>query len=170
MFLRQTVLVQQLAVRVRFFQRIQVSALDVLDQRHFQARLRRGLFDHRRYGRHACHLDRPPTSFAGNQLKRAIWLLADQHRLQDAVLSDGIRQLLQLLLVKVGPRLPRIGSNVADRYLAQADGGARDQRTQPAPQPALVRFTHLSSPSLGPLRWKNHRSSPRPISSCARSA
>jgi hypothetical protein len=46
--LGQAMLVDELAERHRFLERVEVAALDVLDQRHLQAGLRGGLFDDRR--------------------------------------------------------------------------------------------------------------------------
>jgi hypothetical protein len=156
LLLRQSMLVEQLPKRVRFLKRVQVPPLDVFDQRHLQACLRRCLFDHRWDGRHAGELNRTPAALARDQLKRAVWLLADEYRLQDAMFADRLRQLRQFLFVEMRARLPRVRSNGLDRHLAQADSGAWNQGAQPTPQTALARTTH--------------RSSPRRISSWARSA
>ena len=80
-FLGEPVLVEQLLVGMRLFERIQVAALDVFDQCHFQAGLGRRLLDHGRHRWHARQLDRSPAALAGDQLERAIRLLTDQHGL-----------------------------------------------------------------------------------------
>ena len=149
-------LVEQLAEGVRFLERVQVASLNVLDQRELEARLRCRLFYQRGHRRHASQPDRSPAPLAGDQLKRAICLLAHQDWLQDPVLANGLRQLVELLLVKVGARLPGVGLNRRDWDFPQADGCTWNQRAQPAAESALTGATH--------------RSTPRRMSSWARSA
>jgi hypothetical protein len=73
-------------------------------------------------------------------------LLAHQHWLQDTVLTYGLRELAELLLVEKCPRLPRIGPNLFHGYFAQTHRGVRNQRAETATQPAFVGAAHLSSP------------------------
>ena len=109
-------LVGEAPVGERFFDRVQILALDVFDQRHLEQRLLLA-------GRHVAHDDRhaqeagelcgAPAAFAGDDLK-SIADLADHDRLDDAVGADRLRELLQARIVDVAARLKVVGLEAID--------------------------------------------------------
>ena len=82
-----------------FFQRIEVFALDVLDQRHGQRLLIRNVADENRYFGQVGLLGGPPTAFAGDDLvafgARCLVDGAHQDGLHDALGLDRSRQFGQ---------------------------------------------------------------------------
>ena len=89
LLLRVVEAVDQLLVAHRFFDRVQVSALNVFDDRDFQNFLVGELPDEYRDGMQAGLLGCPPASFARYDLKGGIvadW--TDDYGLQDALLCD----------------------------------------------------------------------------------
>ena len=73
-FLRELVLVGESAVRVRFFDRVQILALDVLDERHLEQRRSSpgDVADDDRHLEQAGALRRAPAPFAGDDLVAAV--------------------------------------------------------------------------------------------------
>jgi len=103
----------------RLFHRVEVGALQILDQRQFQALFEAAAasrMDDDRDFRQARDLGRAKSAFAGDQLISG-QALADQQRLQDAVHPDGVGQLLQRPRLEATAGLFRIGPDVGDRDL-----------------------------------------------------
>ena len=67
LILRQAEFFDQLFVGQRLFQRIEVGALHILDQRHFQHLLRRDVLDDDRHGFQPGQLRGAPAAFAGDE-------------------------------------------------------------------------------------------------------
>jgi hypothetical protein len=153
----QVEFVDQALQRLRFLQRVEVFALDVLDQRH---RDHGAVVDHAHHHRHfgqAGTLRRTPAAFAGDDLVGATALavgadmLAHHDRLDHALRADRRGQFLQLRVVHRAPRLVFAGHHRIDRQGAQRVAGHRlqrrrlggglgaEQRFQSAPEAALLR-------------------------------
>ena len=94
----------------RFFDRVQVLALQVLDERELQHLLVGRRADNGRRLQQADLARRAPAALPGDELILAIPLPHDE-RLDDAVLADGIDQLLQLLAAELRARLERRGDD-----------------------------------------------------------
>ena len=105
LLVRRAELVQQLLVRGRLFERVQVGAVDVLEQRVPQHRVVAGVPDDRRDGLLADGLGGPPAALAHDQFVAAVADVADDDRLEEADLLDRGLQLLERLLVEDVPRL-----------------------------------------------------------------
>jgi hypothetical protein len=98
--------------RARLVDRIQILALQVLDQRDGQRRLVVELSNHHGHGREARNSRGAPAALAGDDLvrSRAAARLLDRHasddqRLQHALLADRFRELGQALLSQMQARL-----------------------------------------------------------------
>ena len=105
--------VNQVLVCLGFFNRIQIFALDVFDQRHFQQFfIADPLDDHRHLGQ-----SRPfggaQAPFTGDELIAGL-VPSHQQRLQDALVFDGFGKLLQVIICKNRPRLKPVGSDQVD--------------------------------------------------------
>ena len=105
--LRHPFIIGKPLISLRFFHRIEVFALDVLDQRkrhHFPliklANQRRNLVQTRL-------LRCPPTAFTRDQLVSTACQRPHDHRLDHPARSDRFRQLHQRLFVETAARLPR---------------------------------------------------------------
>ena len=70
---------------LRLFQRVQVLALDVLDQGHFQCGLVRHVADQHGYTRQAGQLASTPAAFAGNDLVAPARYATRQYRLHQTL-------------------------------------------------------------------------------------
>ncbi|MDQ1190762.1 hypothetical protein QE447_003265 [Stenotrophomonas sp. SORGH_AS282] len=105
--------------RFGFFERVEVFALDVLDQRHRNDGAVFQLAHHHRHFVQAGQLRRAPAAFAGHDLEAVRAQLADQDRLDHALRLDGIGQLGELGFVHVAARLVLARLQVLDRQLAQ---------------------------------------------------
>ena len=68
LFLRMAEPLHKLSVALRLFHRVQVSALNVLDNRNFQHLGVRQIANHHRNRMHLRSLRRPPASLARNNL------------------------------------------------------------------------------------------------------
>ncbi len=91
----------------------------------------------------ARHPGRAPTPLARNDLIESAAACADGQRLQDAVGGNGIRQSLQLLLVKRAAGLIRIRLHLLQRQLRHRAAlgfflKIADQRAKPSAQPTLL--------------------------------
>jgi len=161
----------QLTKAFGLLERVQIFALDILDQR----KLGDGRFvdvAHDRGDRVKLRpLRGPPAPFARNN-HEAIAVAAQKDRLQDPALADRLRELFQRFLVELRSRLLGVGTDPRDLDLANpaaalallALGGRcscrfAEQRRKPHPEP-LCRpvCAHAASASCGK----------RPISSRAR--
>src|SRR5262249_354428 len=88
--LRHAELVYQAAVGAGRLHRANVLALDVLDDRHLQQFLLRTLSDERGDRRQTRHLRSAKAPLPGDELVALMAYLSQQHRLQDAMLLDGV--------------------------------------------------------------------------------
>jgi len=78
-----------------FFDRVQVFALDVLDQRHGDGGFIRHIADDGGNAVELGHLGSAPAAFTGNQFIAAFGNRAHHHRLHHTLLANGICQFLQ---------------------------------------------------------------------------
>jgi hypothetical protein len=116
--LRVAVLVDQLLIARRLLDRIEVGALDVLDDRQFErdAIADLAMMTGTRSGR---PLRRPPAPLAGDDFITARFARRPHHdRLDDAMLADRLGEIAQILLGEAAPRIARIGIDDIDRQLA----------------------------------------------------
>ena len=106
----------QLAVTSGFFHRVQVGALDVLDNRDLEnlgvievAQKNRNLV---KFG----NLRGPPAAFARNDLELALLAGGRAHdqRLNDALFIDRRREILERVLVETAARLIGVGMDLFD--------------------------------------------------------
>src|SRR5262249_26121000 len=113
--LGQTEFVDELAIGDRFFERRQVGAHDVLDQRELQHRLRCRLFDDNGDDGEVRQPGCPPAPLPGNQGKAVAFLrAADDEGLDDAVDANRVGELLKFGGVETGPRLVRVRGDRVD--------------------------------------------------------
>ena len=152
LFLREAELLVELVVGVRLFDRVQVFALDVLDERDLQdVAVGHRLLDDDGDGRQAGLLRGAEAALAGDQ---AIFIVAsarDDERLDDAVLADAAGQLLDRGLVEGLARLIRVRRDLLDR------------RCSPDRTPRRRRRRRLD----GPLTGSGRRGRGRALSSGA---
>ena len=97
-----------------FFDRVQVLALDILDQRNFERFTVVKITDNRRNVMNLRLLRRTPASFARNNLITAVKRPHD-NRLDHAVTLDALCKLDQPIFGKIAARLGRIGGNISNR-------------------------------------------------------
>src|SRR5439155_14645234 len=133
LFLRQAMLLDQPLVRLRLLDRVEVLALDVLDQRQLEGLLLRDLPDHHRQLAQAGPLRRPPPPLAGDQ-HVAVVRAADDERQEHAFAADRLGQLLDVAFVEVAAGLVPVGPDLLDAEVQHAFAlgwrAARDQRPQ----------------------------------------
>ena len=149
---------------LRLLHKVEIAALDVLDQRDDAAALHIHVHDDAGHLAQPRHPRRAQPPLPRDQLE-AVPLLAHGQRLQDAVLGDGIPQLLQTLPGKMLPRLQRPRHDLLHRDIAH-----------PLHDPPLRRAVHtlrLLCPSfpliLGRPPRENRQKSGRPkILACQR--
>ena len=101
LLLRQAELVDELAVGERLLDRVEVGALDVLDERHLELIAVRELPDERRDPLEPGEARCAHAALAGDQLV-AVKRLRHEDRLQHAVLADAGRELLRALRRRCG--------------------------------------------------------------------
>ncbi len=123
---------QQLLVRRRLFQRVELSPVDVLEQRVAQHVFVGGVFDDGRDGVAPRELGGPQATLAHDQLVGRFPLggtRAGSHddRLEHAELADRDDELLQLGFAEVDPRLLGVRHDVVERDLGEARAGDREQ-------------------------------------------
>jgi len=130
----QVEFVDQALQRLRFLQRIEVFALDVLDQRH---RDHGAVIDHPHHCRdftQAGTLRGAPAAFAGDDFVGAATasvgagVLAHDNRLDHALCLDRCREFIELGIVHRTPRLELARHHRVDRQRAQLVAGQRLQR------------------------------------------
>ena len=93
----------------RFFHRVQVLPLQILNQCQLHGGSVIGIHNHSRHFFQTSQTGCPPTALTCNDLIVAVFQGTDSQRLYNAVGGNGFRQGLQLLRVKILPRLPRVG-------------------------------------------------------------
>ena len=102
-----------------FFHRVEVFALEVLDERHFEhIAVGRLAFDDR-HGGEAEFAGGAPAAFAGDEFEFAIHR-ADDERLDDAVLADRLDEVVERGFAELGARLQRAGNHHVERHVADA--------------------------------------------------
>ncbi len=89
---------------MRGFDRIEIFALDILDQGQFQHPRIGDVLDHDGYFRQASQLRSAPTAFTGNQLKSAL-MSTNNQGLDDPVRSYRSGEFLQAVRLEDYPRL-----------------------------------------------------------------
>ena len=139
LFLGHLIVINQTAIRLRFFDRVQVLTLQVLDQRELQQLVVRNIAHDDRNLEQTGLLRGTPPTLAGNDLKGVAVQAADDDRLNDTTALDRTGQRVQLGLVHDRARLEPIGGQPVEIHL----GGSlprvrgrrlRDQGTQPSSQ------------------------------------
>ena len=117
LFLRMSEPIHKLAVPSRLFDRVQIRALDVFDDRNFQDLKIIVVADHGRYFVNLSKLGGTPASFAGNNLKflRFSWILTDDKRLDDPSSTDGFSQVFEIARIEPTPGLIRVRGYPIDR-------------------------------------------------------
>ena len=121
LLLGQPELVDQLAVRERLLDRVEVRALDVLDERDLELVAVRELADERGDVVEARQAGGPHAALAGDELV-AVERLGDEHRLEHAVLADARGELLERL------RRPCGGAAGAGSGATRASGTSTSRR------------------------------------------
>src|SRR5215467_7290819 len=116
--LRAAELRDQPAVSLSLFQRRQVFALQVFNERDFQ---HLGISEHADDDRDFVHPDplrRAPASLTGNQLEGSLLAAQrpDQQGLEDALLADRLRERVELGIGKATSRLERRRPDELDRH------------------------------------------------------
>ena len=111
----------QLAIAARFFDRVQIGALDVFDEGDFE-RLGVGEgADDDGHFMQARLLRRAPAPFAGDDLV-LVGLArngADNNRLEDAFFADRVGELVEQFGLEMFARLERVGTQERDRQRAR---------------------------------------------------
>ena len=141
-------ILDQLLIRGGFLERVQLLALDVLDDGVLQ---HRGVVGDPHHGRDRLEPDPPrraPAALAGDQLVAAALRGPDEHGLEDADLADRVGQRGQRLLVEMLARLLRVRPDLRGRDVGQAAGLLRDRPVgisapSPLPSPPGRATTHL---------------------------
>ena len=129
-------LVDELAVRAGLLERVEVGALDILDERQLELLAAGCLADDRRDAREAGELRSANPTLAGDQaipLER----LGHEHRLQDSVGGDAGAKLVKLIQLEHRPRLVRVPLDSVDRDLGRhwrRGGRLRDECSETATQ------------------------------------
>ena len=130
--MRVLVLLQEALVAFGDLDRVEVGALEVLDERELERLRRRDVFDDDRDVVKSRALRCAPAALAGDELEANFARvgrssdLADDDRLDDAVLADRLRELLELRFVEVLSRLSRLRNDSLDR--AREDGALAIRR------------------------------------------
>ena len=109
-------LVDQLAVGERLVDRVEVRALDVLDERDLELVAVRELADERGDALEAREAGGAHAALAGDELV-AVEGLGDEDRLEHAVLADARRELLERRVVDAAARLVRVRRDARERDL-----------------------------------------------------
>jgi hypothetical protein len=125
--LRAAELADQRLIALRFFERVEIGPLHVLDDADFQHFDFVEFTDHAGQRMHAGALRRAPAAFAGDDLvlARLTQRRAHQDRLQHAMRLDRIGQLVQLGVGEMPARLVRVRRDLLDRNEFHAGlGGA----------------------------------------------
>jgi hypothetical protein len=153
-FLAMLIIGRQRLIAGRLFQRIEIGALHILDDRKLE---RLGVADVEQHDRHfmqACTLRGAPAPLAGDDLVAVGRALQRAHddRLDDAALPDRLRQLREVFLDESAARVARARLDMLDRHAARraraalAAGGFRTdiahQRRKATPKPVPCLFGH----------------------------
>ena len=115
--MRAAEVVEQLLVGGRLLERVQVAAVEVLEQCVAQHRVVAGVSNDRRDRRQASLQRGAPAPLPHDQLVASGIDRAQNDRLQQTDLADRVDELRHRFLVEDLPRLLRIGSDGIDRDL-----------------------------------------------------
>src|SRR5436190_5910686 len=141
-------LVDELAEGARFLDRAKVRALQVLDEGELELVATRKLSDDGGHPFQAGHLCGAYATLSGDELV-SVEGLSHHDRLQDAVLTDADRKLLERFLIDAPAWLPWIAADARNRDLRQGRRGGRtlgDQRCEAS-----------SEAGMGTSRTRGHR-------------
>ena len=141
------VLADHAVVHRRLVERRDVLALEVLDDRDLERGVVVDVLDDRGDRQLARDLRRAPAALARDQLEAAVVERSDEDRLQDAVLADGRRHLLEGFLVERHARVLRVGFDAVDRDDANALVAMRVLRGEEADDRGRERAFLGQSPS-----------------------
>ncbi len=140
-FLGVSVIANQPVVGLRELDGVEVLALDVLDQRELEGGLDAHVLHDDERVPDAGALKCAPAPLAGDELELvAPGYAPDHQRLDEAVLADALRQLVELVRVEVLPGLPFPGDDLLDRAREDAlvavvrGRRRRQQRVEAAPE------------------------------------
>src|SRR5512143_3043409 len=132
------------------FDRIQVGALDVLDERQLEQLLVAGAAHDAGHGLEPGAAGGLPAAIAGDDGVGAAISGRDNERLDNAVLPDGSSQLLQLLFAEGLARLARVADDGINGDLDCAtlarSGATRDESIKTFAEPGTL--WHDGTPSL----------------------
>jgi hypothetical protein len=109
--LRVTELLDKGLITARFFNRVEVCALHVLDDRKLQGLSVRHVENCHRHLVQPGELRRPPAPLAGDQFVALspAWRRPDHKRLHDPMVLQGVGQFLQVLGAEFPPRVAWVG-------------------------------------------------------------
>ena len=136
--LRQAVIVAQAAVGLRFLDRVQIFALDVLDEGHFEQLVVGDVANRDGDFEEAGALGRAPTALAGDDLvvrARA----TDENRLNHPVTADRLCEFFEPRLVERHARLARIRDEQIEVELERARLIRRAEAALAPPVPESAR-------------------------------
>ena len=153
LLVREVELADQALHALRFLERVQVLALDVLDQRHRQRRRVRNLLDeHRDFGE-AGHLRRAKAALARDDLVAIGSDRAHEDRLHHALGADRVREFGERLRVHARARLVLARLQARDRQGTSARRRAPERPADPrrAASRGLARALSVVSSSRLPL-------------------
>src|ERR1700733_5603768 len=148
-FLRQS------PIGLSFFERCQIFALEVLDQRDLQ---HLGIAENADQHRHLVQpgaLRRAPAPLTGDQLERRASLVDRPHeqRLQDPLLAHRLRQRLEFGLIEMTAWLKHAGPDQFDsdlahpRAVADASLGLAEECRETPPERLAPRAVHAAPPA-----------------------
>jgi hypothetical protein len=119
LFVCQTKIVGERTECSRFFERIEVCPLDVLDQRQLELLLRCGFFDDYRNSCQPGTAHGTPAALAGDQLVIAAHQLGYDQGLEQSVLANGCCKLFERMLIEMCAWLMWVWDNRIDRDIAK---------------------------------------------------
>ncbi len=166
-------LVEQLLIGGRLFQRVQLRAVDVLQQGVAQHAVVGGLADDRRDGRQPGLLRGAPPPLPHDELvprRRRARHRADHDRLHQAELADRVHELGECLFVEHLARLPRVRvrsptgrSRGRPRRRRFGSRRARRGRRRRPRRPSAFRRVATGRLRPGPVGMSDARPRPRPL-------
>jgi hypothetical protein len=102
-----------------FFHRVEILALEVLDECHFQNITIGGLALDDRHSGESEFAGGTPTSFTSDEFELTIHSAHDE-RLDDAVLTDRLHQIIKWRFTELKARLQGAGNHLIERHVAHA--------------------------------------------------
>ena len=135
------------------FDRVEVFALNIFDQRDFEQPIVRDVANHDRHVLESRQLRRTPAPLSGDQLV-SVARAPDDQWLHDAVRADRLGQFRQALGLEDAPRLQGIGVDRIDAEALRVLGARRfiGRRRRDGRRPASARRGARSSPLPSTLR------------------